>query len=522
MDRVSELLAKELTRRRLENKCRPAAGETAASMGLQRRCTLVSSCMTNTLRDQPRWCRRAPTGRASIHLPERTILEPRAGSARGKLGVMCPGELRVRTSYFFSLVMLACSGLRGGATRPLPVRLALSEVTVAEARTDEADGLRVLWNAATRGRDLDCKAWTANSPEELDALWDEAGPPEPVPSVDFSRYVVFGLARGGSYCQREISSAVAERSGTLRLRAEDETIICPDVLVRVALVVAVPRRLLNNPVLLVAPELDRAFEFDVRDATRTTSPQRRTSPAISVSSNAERRLEMVPRPARGHLALRTLRSGEQVWVAHESDGSLSVVSAVTSIGRWPLEGLPDYLQVPVEWRADIGRFNGGWDWQGHNVHGFAPLRPHQFIVDEHGSLWVGDLLAPVPGPVRPRRLAPELDGSPHAYETSKISSWSALRDGEVALVELDLVSSPSAGVRLCSAPKTRQSSNFHGCPREAPVVAGSPEHPAAPPFALSGPFVVRRSGTSAEVILRQVPQRLSWAPPLAQSARSTP
>lgn len=415
------------------------------------------------------------------------------------------------TSYTLVLLTLGCVSMRSGAPRPLPTLPAASRVDILEARTDESYGLRVLWNAAARGHDFESQGWAANTPDELDALWAKAGPMAPLPSVDFARYLVFGLTHAGSYCQREILSAVVERSGVLRLRADEEALTCPDVRVRFALVVAVPRRLLGKQVVVVAPGFDRAYEFSIPSPPQLLPPETRMLPADPPNSIATGKLEAVRCPARGHLALVTLRNGEQVWVAHESDGALSVISAVTSLARWPLQGLPNYLQVPVQWRADIGRFHGGWDWRGHSVHGFEALRPRHWIVDRRGSLWLGGSKEPLHGPVRPRRLAPELDGPDRAYEAPRVSSWAALQDGDVALLNLDLVSSPSTGVRLCTAPKESEGSrSFQGCPREAPVVAGSPARPVAPPFALHGPLMVRRSGTSAEVILTRIPTRASF------------
>jgi len=284
----------------------------------------------------------------------------------------------------------------------------------------------------------------------------------------------------------------------VRLHAEDETMICVDLAVRESLVIALPRRALKAQTLLVAPGYERAFEFSVPTAPVSAVAEQRPCMSLQVES----RLEPVPLPALGHLALASLRDGTQVWVARESNGALSVVSAVTSLERWPFSGLPEYLQTAVQWLPEYGRFQGGWDWQGHNVHGFASLRSYHWQLDAQGQLWVGEPVEALPGPIRPRLNAPELDTLARAYFSPRLSSWRDLRDGELALVELDLVSIPSLGVSLCQAPKPRVSAaRFRSCPSGAPRVVGAPEHPSAPSFVIRGPFILQRAGSAARVIV---------------------
>lgn len=135
--------------------------------------------------------------------------------------------------------------------------------------------------------------------------------------------------------------------------------------------------------------------------------------------------------------------GAQIWVAHEANGSLSVVDTVASSERWPLQGLPGYLWTAVQWRPEGGRFQGGRDWQGRNVHGFAPLTPRRWQLAE-GKLSVGDAVDAQPGPIRPRRCAPQLDGPARAYLSPRRSAWRDPQEAELALIDLDLVSSPHA------------------------------------------------------------------------------
>jgi len=165
----------------------------------------------------------------------------------------------------------------------------------------------------------------------------------------------------------------------------------------------------------------------------------------------------------------------------------------------------------VQWRPEVGRFQGGWDRQGRNVYGFAPLTPRRWQLD-HGKLSVGDSIEAPPGPIRPRRFAPRLDGSARAYLAPRRGAWRDLQEGELALIDLDLVSSPSLGVRLCPVPKERESlSHFRGCSPDAPRVTGAPEHPPSPRFVLDGPFILRRTGDSTQVITTATPKQRVWA-----------
>ncbi|HYQ05146.1 MAG TPA: hypothetical protein VER96_41000 [Polyangiaceae bacterium] len=396
------------------------------------------------------------------------------------------------------VITLGCAGVPTGVSKPLPPANADSAPGTLRVGTDEADGLRVLWNAPARGKWSEAESWAANDSVQFAALWREAGAMLPAPHVDFARYAVFALSHRGGVCQPEISSASVEPSGVVRLHAEDETMICIDLAVRESLVIALPRRVLKARALLVAPRYARAFEFSVPAAPVSAVAEERPR----MSSQGESRLDPVPLPALGHLALASLRDGTQVWVARESNGSLSVISAVTSIERWPFARLPEYLETAVQWLPEHGRFQGGWDWQGHNVHGFASLTPHEWKLDAQGQLWVGGPIEALSGPIRPRLSAPELDTLARAYFSPRLSSWRDLGDGELALVELDLVSIPSLGVSLCQVPKQRvTAAQFRSCPSDAPRVIGAPEHPSAPSFVIRGPFILQRAGNAARVIL---------------------
>lgn len=123
---------------------------------------------------------------------------------------------------------------------------------VATAGVGEPHGLRVLWNGGTSGGDFARKAWIAGSPEELDAIWNAAAVGD-APFVDFREHVVLAIAGQGSVCNPRIVGIDAEASGRLTLRYDppDGVMTCIMVAVRVAQIVAVPRRVLPATVVFL-------------------------------------------------------------------------------------------------------------------------------------------------------------------------------------------------------------------------------------------------------------------------------
>ncbi len=316
-----------------------------------------------------------------------------------------------------------------------------------------------------------------------------------------------GLRFHGWPCRREISGAIVSERGTIMLQGGQEQITCNDVRVPLALVIAVPRRLLHDRGLLVAPEVQHAFEFSIPDPVAkepSSAAEQRAEP------RADETMEPVALPPAGHLRLVTLRDHNQVWVSHESDGTISVFGAETSLARWPSERSFANLSVVVTWYPAWGRFVGGWDAQGRSVHGFPPLTPRRWRLTARGELMVGGLAEPRPGPIRPRTSAPQLDGPENAwsvYASLPSTPWQRLSDGEVGLVDLDLVASPAHGAQLCRAPRRSEATHgFNGCPTNAPHVWGGASPPAPRSLvAIEGPLVVRRHGALAEVIVSQTP-----------------
>jgi hypothetical protein len=122
---------------------------------------------------------------------------------------------------------------------------------VASATTSEPEGLKVLWNGRTGGMDMNWKAWSAGSDEELAAVWSATAVGNP-PSIDFTKYVVIAEAGEGGVCNPKILGIEAQANGLLRLRYEPkDEVTCIMVATRIAHVVAIPRRILPATVVFL-------------------------------------------------------------------------------------------------------------------------------------------------------------------------------------------------------------------------------------------------------------------------------
>jgi hypothetical protein len=409
-----------------------------------------------------------------------------------------------------ALFVLGCSSLTPGIPQARPPRVA-GPTDSARVTTSEQDGLLILTHAQTLGRHDSEQGWLANSAEELGLLWRNTDAVGGVPAVRFERYVVMGLSFHGWPCRREITGAVVGTDGTIVLQTGQEQITCEDVSVPLALVIAVPRRLLGQRALLVAPGVQHAFEFSIPDPLPAAQGQRPKA-AQAPRSGVDAPLEPVPLPPPGHLQLVTLHDHNQVWVSHHSDGAINVFAAETSLARWPSEWPLTNLSVVVTWQPQSGRFLGGWDAQGFSVHGFPPLTPRRWELSPQGELLVGAPIEPRVGPIRLAQAAPQLEGPQNAwsaYASMPRRSWKDLRDGEVGLIELDLVSTPERGAQLCRAlDRGGPTAGFAACPRDAPYVWGVAQRIAPTSFGVLGPLVVRRRGVRAEVIVAQTPELL--------------
>ena len=386
---------------------------------------------------------------------------------------------------------LGCGGAGRGTLVALPT--ATAGGALAQATTSEADGLRVLWHGPTRGRVDAAEAWSAASPSELEDLWQAAGRPPPAPRVDFRNYVVFGIARGGGVCPDEITGARREAGGLLSLQSEPLQHSCVDLLTRVAEVVAVPRRLLDEQITLVSVTGRLAFQFRIQHAARTEGEP--NVPLAEPSSPAPLQLGEVALPERGHMALATLSDGTEVWVVHHANGDLGVLSASVAVRDTNYFEIEPELDVAPAWDASSGRFRGGYDAYGRNVHGWTPLTAYHFTASDAHTLRVDGLARTAPGAIEPATAAPELAGTRSvAYaDRSPRDDFAGIPLGRVEALQADVVWGTSGPARLCRAPSSA-AGGFTGCAEGAPAVEGSPARVRSSVLVLEGPVMVRRQG----------------------------
>ena len=142
----------------------------------------------------------------------------------------------------------ACAGSTRGVRAEAPGDSAI----VARVSVKEPNGLLVLANGQTSGGDFDWKGWIANDALELGVLWKAVGRGHsPPPVVDFSRYIVLGAAGIGGLDPAKIVGIAAKASGELALEYDQDSLFSTGNLEarRVALVVAVPRRVVRGPVV---------------------------------------------------------------------------------------------------------------------------------------------------------------------------------------------------------------------------------------------------------------------------------
>ena len=241
---------------------------------------------------------------------------------------------RRRAGICLALVALlvGCSAARKGM-RVEHDSIAKSDGVVGRARTTEPDGLRVLWNGQVLGHDFKQRGFIAGNRRQFAALWRKVHPPRDEPAVDLSKYVVLAVVGMGSICPTEVMGVRVDAQDVLRLehirvRAPNPSVTytaCSDVGVRRALVLAVPRTLLSSSVTFVEEE---AFEFSVPKPGEPAAEHQ--DPTRAQTGLSVPRGESVELPVRGSITLRTLSNGAQVWVAHQRDGSVNVLSSLIS------------------------------------------------------------------------------------------------------------------------------------------------------------------------------------------------
>jgi hypothetical protein len=399
-----------------------------------------------------------------------------------------------------ALTVASCAGaIAGREVEPAPFG-----PKIAKVRTDEVDGLRILWNGP-RGGPNDKGAWLATRPEDLNAAWYASGlgARAPVPHVDFARYVVVGFVTRDGPCASEIVRAVSD-GRTIELVGIPSRYACEDVSILVAQVVALPRRIVPPRVVVASfGEFGstKSYAFDVPAASETPGHATAASTATGRPETAAHAIEtpdasigVVAEPPAGHIALEALADGTAVWVAHRADDSLSVLSATNVADDTNLLGV-------LPWWRDDHRLGGSYDSRGRSVHGLPPLFAFAFRRLEGSRLEVLPRRVDVEDvddvPIEARDMAPALDGPDTPYlDRPLVSRWNEIPDGHVGRLDASLVFGTAPTPRLCKVLSER---DFHGCAPDAPAVVGS--FHAAPRSIFFGPVVVRRRGAVADFVV---------------------
>lgn len=416
--------------------------------------------------------------------------DARAACRRGRRRAAGPAKALTGT-LVAACANLGCAGLAGRAVEPPAMG-----PTVTSVSTSEDHGLRVLWNGRRRGPIDRRGGWLASTPDDLVALWREAGVPAPVPQVDFARDVVVGFAASDGPCSAEIARAVTD-GRTVRLQGFVSRYACEDVLIGVAQVVTLPRRILGRRAVVVpvgewgAP--GKSYAFDV-PAPRPTPPPRDANAPVAARAPALPPESVVPLPPPGHVALEAVADGIEVWVVHRADDSVSVLAST----------LFDELGLghALWWAKEDGRL-GSFDSHGHDVDGDAPMPGYAFRRLPDERLVVLAQRAPAEGgPIEARDRAPVLDGPDRPYTSLPVvTRWADIPEGRLARFDADVVFSKRDVVRLCSVPPRARSESepFDGCPPDAPRV--SPAAPLKAPLMFGGPILARRRGNAADFVV---------------------
>ena len=121
---------------------------------------------------------------------------------------------------------------------------------------------------ARRGKHIEWDSILAANRAQFAALWKKVHAAQGEPVLDFSKYVVLAVVGLGGICPQEVVGVERQPHDVLRVRHSKVRVqspsvpyvSCPDVGVRRALVLAVPRTLLGSSVTFVEEE---AFEFSI-------------------------------------------------------------------------------------------------------------------------------------------------------------------------------------------------------------------------------------------------------------------
>lgn len=424
---------------------------------------------------------------------------------------MVEGGRRILGIGLAVIVLLAgCSGARRGK---LVDRSSLPESTAIQGRalTSEVDGLRVLWNGEVLGKDHKQRGFVAGNRAQFAALWRKVSPPQDEPSVDFSKYVALAVVGLGSVCPWEVVGVELGAENVLRVKRIGSRsrrglqIGCIDLGVREALVLAIPRSILGSSITFVERE---AFRFSIpkpgEPSTQILVPPATPTPLIVPWG------ETIELPDRGTISLRTLSNGARVWVAHQGDGAVDVLSSVRSLDN-PFEDFHPFDWATLNYFEDIGRFWGGWDSTGQNVHGGPPIQSFAWTRADSKHIVLKGAQPTEAAPIQAPRVAPHLVGESRAYSDVPLSEWSDIPDGHVAQVDLDLVWLKHRPGELCKSPPPKASLEyFEECPAGSPVVSGlegGHGHPTEGGSIHYGPWVVQRQGRKALLLATG---RIGW------------
>lgn len=387
-------------------------------------------------------------------------------------------------SVALAVLLVGCSGARRGKLVDWD-RVPQSEVVLDRALTSEVDGLRVLWNGRVFGSDFKQRGFIAGSRSQFVALWKRVEAPAREPTVDFSKYVVLAVVRGGGKCPIEVLAVELHPPNVLRPWTLQASYSCQDVMVRRALVLAVPRRLLGSSVIFVERG---AFKFSVPkpgEAAETRKAQ--IGRALSVPAG-----DSVEIPDRGKISLRTLPGGSQIWVAHQRDGSLNVLASTFRPEDPFHEDLAPFTWWSSAYSKERGRFFEGNDARGRSVHGLSPLQAYSWTRVDESHIRLGVAIPTEPGPIQAPDAAPVLEGPDYAYKDLPVEQWESVADGQVARVDIDLVAGNRRPAELCSAPdRSSPVDDFTECPAGSPTVEGSSS--SLPHHIGSGPQLFMKS-----------------------------
>ena len=406
-------------------------------------------------------------------------------------------EVRLPALALVLLLISACSWPGRGKVVKIPEAQMEPGDSPQRITTSQPDGLRVLWNGITLGplhRDSNVHAFMASSDRQLESLWQEIGRPPPAPTMDFGRFVVFGVVLGDSPCFSEIVAAEVQGE-TLSLHRHAWLGLCEHSVVPAARIFAVPRAILPPQVTLVVASHNRAFHFKVPTPKRAgRAPHSARSEVTSEPVGPS--LGTVALPGRGSLALRELADGTEVWVVHDRDGSVHVLAAT-------VDARPELkLQARASWDGKLGRFESEHDAHGRHVHGAAPMHVHRTRgVDEH-HISVHESVPAEFGPIQAREDAPALDGAPKPYETlTPKSALTEIADGRVGVLKADLVWRGPGPARICTmlSDPDLQARLTH-CDAEAPIASGTPHAGPGETLRIAGLLIVRRVGDHAMVL----------------------